>query len=244
MSIRKWLTPIITFHIRSGIKNYIRYYSDWRAYSSMPNAESLQIKDAYPQLHDRTPTNPYDPHYFFQGVWATKKIKQSNIQAHVDVGSQALYVGLLTAITHVTYIDIRPMPLPLDNYESREGSILEMPYDANSIPSLSCLHVAEHIGLGRYGDPLDPEGTKKATQELTRVLAPGGNLYFSLPIGKPRVCFNAHRIHSPQQILDYFSDLQLVSFSATSDTSEFILDADPNDFANVNYSCGMFHFTK
>jgi SAM-dependent methyltransferase len=244
MNIRKWLAPVVDVHIRSGFKNYMRYRKDWRAYSQMPNAETLQLKDASPQLHDRTPSNPYDPHYFFQGIWATKKIKKSNVSAHVDVGSQAIFVGLLSVITHVTYIDIRPMPLSLDNYESRQGSILDMPYDDNSIPSLSCLHVTEHIGLGRYGDPLDPEGSKKAIQELARVLAPGGNLYFSLPIGKPRVCFNAHRIHSPHQILDYFSDLQLVSFSVSSDKNELLLDANPYDFLNANYACGMFHFTK
>ena len=42
----------------------------------------------------------------------------------------------------------------------------------------------EHIGLGRYGDPIDPQGTEKAATELQRVLAPGGDLYLSLPIEK------------------------------------------------------------
>jgi hypothetical protein len=84
----------------------------------------------------------------------------------------------------------------LDNFISKRGSILLIPYENNSIKSLSCLYVAEHIGLGRYGDPLDPFGTKKAAKELSRVLALDGNLYFSLPIGKPKLYFNAHRIHS------------------------------------------------
>ncbi len=81
-----------------------------------------------------------------------------------------------------------------------------------------------HIGLGRYGDPLDPEGTIKAINELKRVLvlAVGGNLYFSLPVGSPRLCFNAHRIHSPGQILEYFSDLKLVEFSGVDDKGNFL----------------------
>jgi len=57
------------------------------------------------------------------------------------------------------------------------------------------LCVVEHIGLGRYGDPLDPFGTEKAIEELKRVLAPRGHLWLSLPISDQHVVyFNAGRI--------------------------------------------------
>jgi hypothetical protein len=42
--------------------------------------------------------------------------------------------------------------------------------------SLSGLHVAEHIGLGRYAAPLKPHGTRQACVDSQRVLAPAGNL--------------------------------------------------------------------
>jgi len=155
-----------------------------------------------------------------------------------------IFVGMLTAITKVTFIDIRPLVVNLENFDSKAGSILALPFGDNSVPSLSCLHVAEHIGLGRYGDPLDPEGTKKATRELARVLAPRGNLYFSVPVGKPRLCFNAHRIHSPQQILDYFCDLKLVQFSGIDDKEIFKQNIDPSNLADASYACGLFHFVK
>ena len=67
--------------------------------------------------------------------------------------------------------------------------------------------MAEHIGLGRYGDPLDPLGTRKAAAELQRVLAPGGQLLFSLPVGRPRVEFNAHRVHDPHEVASWFDGL-------------------------------------
>jgi SAM-dependent methyltransferase len=116
--------------------------------------------------------------------------------------------------------------------------------ESNSVRSLSCLHVAEHIGLGRYGDPLDPHGTLKACRELARVLAPGGNLYFSLPVGKPRLCFNAHRIHSVGQILDYFRDLSLVELSGIDDERRVMLQMEKSALDNADYGCGLFHFTK
>jgi len=104
--------------------------------------------------------------------------------------------------------------------------------------------VAEHVGLGRYGDPLDPLGTKKSCKELARILAPCGDLYFSVPVGRPRLCFNAHRIHAPQQIIDYFTGLDLVEFSGIDDEGHFLRNAAMERFENMNYACGLFHFTR
>jgi hypothetical protein len=112
------------------------------------------------------------------------------------------------------------------------------------VSSISCLNVAEHIGLGRYGDALDPDGTKKACAELERVLMPGGNMYFSVPLGRPRLCFNAHRIHSPAQIFEYFKGLKLVELSGINDRGEFIKDIKSSVLEKSDFACGLFHFTK
>ena len=77
-----------------------------------------------------------------------------------------------------------------------------------------------------------------------KVLAHRGNLYFSVPIGKPCVCFNAHRVHSPRQIMDYFYDFELVHFSGIDDRGTFRKRMDPNDLVDAIYACGLFHFTK
>jgi SAM-dependent methyltransferase len=150
----------------------------------------------------------------------------------------------LTVICKVTFVDIRPLVIDLPNFQSVSGSILALPMEDNSVRSLTCLHVAEHIGLGRYGDPLDPHGTRNACRELARVLAPGGNLYFSLPVGRPRLCFNAHRIHAVDQILEYFQDLVLVEFSGIGDDRKFMRNIEGTAFQNADYACGLFHFTK
>lgn len=240
-----WIEPVLPAERwLSSASSYLRYLSEYYRYSALPGSETLRFIDSYPCLYDRTSTTPFDAHYFYQDIWAFKLIQRSGTSSHVDVGSLVSCVGMLTAITQVTFIDIRPLVVDLENFDSKAGSILAMPFNDNSVPSLSCLHVAEHIGLGRYGDPLDPEGTKKAARELARVLAQQGNLYFSVPVGKPRVCFNAHRIHSPQQILDYFHNLDLVDFSAVDDNGKFRQHIDPANLANANYACGLFHFTK
>ncbi|MBL7107346.1 MAG: DUF268 domain-containing protein [Phycisphaerae bacterium] len=241
----RWKKPLIRTKILSGLTKYPGYLKDLFTYRKMEGAEFIKLSDTYPCLFDKTSTTGVDSHYFYQDLWAFKKILQHNPIRHIDVGSNVVFVGFLTGITHVSFVDIRPLKVSnVSNLESIKGSILEMPFEDNSVDSLSCLHVAEHIGLGRYGDPLDPLGTKKAAAELSRCLAKGGNLFFSLPVGKPRLCFNAHRIHSPRQILDYFGGLKLIELSGSDDNKNFIENIDIEILENSRYACGMLWFTK
>ena len=243
--IYRWVNPLVDpFKLIGGVPGYIGFFRDWVKYSMLNGAETIKILDTYPCIHNKTQTTGFDSHYFYQDIWAFKKIYESKVDHHVDVGSRLDFVGFLTAIAKVTFIDIRPLMAKLENFDSREGDILSMPFEDNSIRSLSCLHVAEHIGLGRYGDTLDPIGTKKACEELSRILAKNGNLYFSLPVGKPRLCFDAHRIHSPQQIIEYFSELELVELSGIDDDVNFIRNIDMSILENSDYACGLFQFTK
>ena len=141
-------------------------------------------------------------------------------------------------------IDIRPFETDLKDLIVKKGTILNMSFKENSVNSLSCLHVAEHIGLGRYGDKLDPEGTKKACKELSRILAVNGNLYFSVPVGKQKTYFNAHRVHSPRTIIEYFKGLKLVELSGVTDSGRFIENIGIDILEKSNYACGLFWFRK
>ena len=53
----------------------------------------------------------------------------------------------------------------------------------------------EHDGLGRYGDPLDPQGDLIAMRNVKGMLKPDGLLFLAVPIGKDRLVWNAHRIY-------------------------------------------------
>jgi SAM-dependent methyltransferase len=225
-------------------RNAVRWLRDRRRYRSLPGAERFRWIDSDPQLSDRLPTSSFDRHYFYQDTWAAQRIAELGPESHVDIGSRVDYVGFLTAVTRVTFVDIRPLEADVDGLTTLAGSILDLPFEDRSLESVSCLHVAEHIGLGRYGDPLDPEGTRKAAAELQRVLAPAGQLLFSGPVGVPRVCFNAHRIHSPDQILAMFPQLELVEFSGVDDHGRFRRHRELEELAGSRYACGMFRFTR
>lgn len=239
------VNPFIDLNkLAHSIPGYIKYLSDKGEYERLPDAEPMSLSDAHPCVFDAFASHPIDSHYLYQGAWALKRILDSEREWHVDVGSRLDFVTLMSASLRVEFVDIRKLNLGLDGLGVVQGNILQLPFASNSVISLSCLHVAEHIGLGRYGDPLGPNGTKDACIELARVLAPGSHLYFSLPVGRPRLCFNAHRIHSPDQILNYFRDLELVKFSLVTDAGTFVPDAELSEASRSDYACGLFDFRK
>jgi len=243
--IRKIISPFLDpIRFIRAFPRYLDFLKDLYKYSSLRGAEKIRFRYLFPMIHEKAPTHPFDPHYFYQDFWAFDKIHESKVKKHVDVGSKIDFISFLTTFTKVAFVELRKLKTDLKNFEFIRGDILAMPFKDNSIKSLSCLSVAEHIGLGRYGDRLDPRGTERACKELQRVLAPNGNLYFSLPVGKPRVCFNAHRIHSTQKIIEYFDELELVEFSAVNDGGRFLKNISPLLLENSNYSAGLFHFRK
>jgi predicted SAM-dependent methyltransferase len=227
----------------SGILWFLRDYFKY----NMLLKNGLQKSPLYlfPKIFDKSPySHTFDKHYVYMDRWAFQHVQKSLPKEHVDVGSSIRFLSMATTVTKLKFVDIRPVQTDFENYECVEGSILALPFADNSVLSLSCLHVAEHIGLGRYGDPLDVQGTQKACKELERVLASGGTLYFALPIGKERTYFNAHRVHSPQTILNYFKNLKLEEFSAVTDMGQYVKNVDWHDFLDSSYSCGLFKFSK
>ncbi|MBI5923199.1 MAG: DUF268 domain-containing protein [Betaproteobacteria bacterium] len=202
------------------------------------------MTDFYPCLFDRVNATPVDPHYFYQAAWAFRRILTRVPQRHVDIGSDVRFVGMLSQAVALTFVDIRPLRMELPGLDCRVGTLLALPYQAETVQSMSCLHVIEHVGLGRYGDPLDPQGSIKAAEELRRVLAPGGQLYVSAPVGRERVCFNGHRIFSVRGLLEMFSGLTLIEFSYVDDQGRLNLDASIDSANHEDYGCGLFAFEK
>lgn len=234
------LNPLLA--IIKGVPQYIAFLKDLSAYRSLAPGSNITFQDIYPILANKSSNTSIDPHYFFQNIWAFKLIQNAGTREHVDVGSKVEFAGILSTITDVTFIDIRPVKVNLRNFYSLSGSILSLPYPNKSLKSISCLHVIEHIGLGRYGDSIDPEGSTKAANELIRVLAPTGNLFLSTPIGKSRICFNAHRIFSPDELISMFTGLKLKEFSVITDEGDYVRNTNHSDYGNAKYACGLFWF--
>jgi SAM-dependent methyltransferase len=208
---------------------------------------ALQWEDRYPCLDDRTSDTSFDRHYIYHTAWAARAVAELHPSEHVDIGSSLYFCSIVSAFVATRFYDYRPADLQLSQLVSGRADLLRLPFGTNSIPSLSCMHVVEHVGLGRYGDPLDPEGDRKAMSELARVISPGGSLLFVVPVGRPRVCFNAHRIYNFAQVCAAFGELALKEFALIPDdvaAGGLIKNPDPTLTDAQSYGCGCFWFRK
>jgi hypothetical protein len=207
---------------------------------------NIRISDWYPCLDDRTDKTTFDHHYVFHTAWAARVLAQTKLEKHIDISSSLYFCSIASAFIPIDFYDFRPAPLNLTNLTCGAADLTALSFANNSIKSLSCMHVIEHIGLGRYGDPLDPNGDIKAVNELKRVVSIGGNLLVVVPVGSPRIMFNAHRIYSFAQVRDLFDGFSLKQFALITDepSNGLILNADPS-FADIQkYGCGCFWFVK
>jgi len=193
------------------LKQYIWFFKELKTLKKLGENQNFKTVEYFPCLFDNISYTPLEPTYFFQDSWAAKKIFDLKPQHHYDIGSSAKTIGILSQFVPITMIDIRPIELELPNLFFKKGSILNLPYEDDSIDSLSSLCVVEHIGLGRYGDPLDPFGSEKAIKEIKRVLSVGGVVLFSVPVdSENKIYFNAHRAFTREYLLSLFSDMELL----------------------------------
>ncbi|MHB8580863.1 MAG: DUF268 domain-containing protein [Ignavibacteriaceae bacterium] len=195
------------------IKSLAWYLSDYFHFEkgSKSYNDQFKIYCMYPRLNDKTKFTPLEPIYFFQDAWAAKKIFDLKPKHHYDVGSSAKTISIISQFVPTTMVDIRPLGLKLENLFFMEGSVLNLPFEDNSIESISSLCVIEHIGLGRYGDEIDILGSKKAIRELIRVSAHNGMILFSVPVDEEnKVFFNAHRAFTREYIITQFNCCELI----------------------------------
>ena len=201
-------------------------------------------ENRWPCLDDRTSETNFDTHYIYHPAWAIRRIKEMAPAKHIDISSTLHFCSMLSAYMPVEFYDYRPAALTLSGLKSEKADLTNLFFETDSIESLSCMHTIEHIGLGRYGDPIEPDGDIKAINELKRVTAKGGSLYFVTPVGKPRIQFNAHRVYSFEMISSYFTGFELLDFSLVKDDGIYVSPAEPSLVAAQYYGCGCFHFQK
>lgn len=233
--IKILLTPFI-------LKDYFRFkkVNDHRF--------NLSFKNFNPQILDKTFKTNFDRHYVYHTSWAARKVKEINPVKHIDISSSLYFSGIVSAFIDIDFYDYRPADLYLSGLESKKGDLNNLPFGNNSIESISCMHTIEHIGLGRYGDKIDPKGDIKAINELKRVVRVNGNILFVVPVGEPKIEFNAHRIYSYKQIIDYFGEnFTLKEFSLIPEKTEnggIIMNARPELVEKEKYACWCFWFIK
>lgn len=228
-------------------KKFRNEFVTFKELSSKNQRFNLDWRDRKSCLDDKTDTTEFDSHCIYHPAWAARVLARTKPKVHIDISSAIEFVSVVSAFIPIKFYDYRPAKIYLNNLTSEKINILSLPFDNASVESLSCMHVIEHIGLGRYDDTLNPDGDLNAINELKRVMAPNGNLLFVTPVGKPKIMFNAHRIYSYDQIINYFKDFTLVEFALVPDSRKdvgLIYGASPEIVNAQKYGCGCFWFLK
>jgi SAM-dependent methyltransferase len=229
------------------MQSFARQLSEFRAASIALSVDLPVLEgDLLPILSDALSYTPFDRHYIYHPAWAARIIAKTQPDFHTDISSILAFSTILSAFVPTIFYDFRPADLYLTGLTTKAADLTSLPFESGSLKSLSCMHVIEHIGLGRYGDPIDPVADQKAISELVRVLAPGGDLLIATPVGRERVQFNAHRVYDPIRFVERFAPLELVEFTLIEETGAHgpIQNADMLKARDQSYACGCFWFRK
>jgi hypothetical protein len=243
---------------RKTLKACVRlpgYVANFFTYKKiMGSSSDWPLKANYPSLLDKSEGGgTASGHYFHQDLLVAQRIFARSPRLHYDVGSRIDgFVAHVATFRPIEYFDIRPVAGKAHNIVFRLGNLLvpeSLP--AKSCDSVSCLHVIEHVGLGRYGDPLVPSGWKTALKSLACMLQSGGRLYLSVPIGHQCIEFNAHRVFAPTTIVQAAGELglRLDHFAWVDDHGTLcdpIVAADriPAAAEGLLMGCGIFEFVQ
>ena len=234
---------------------FSRLLHDMKAYNSLNTRPEFHasLKNLYPCLYDWDDNAGSLSYYFWQDLWAARKIFQLRPSEHYDIGSRVDgFIAHVLPFMPVTMIDIRPLPQKVEGLKFIQADATNLDGIADgSIMSLSSLCAPEHFGLGRYGDPVNPEACFKAMKSMQRVLAHGGHLYIAVPVGdESGVAFNAHRFFTPEIVAETMNELQLADFSVIG-RGEYLEHITLEEFHaqkfGVSYSGsidGLFEFVK
>lgn len=247
-----FISSEIGFDARKFIRFFAglpRYVRDWCRFRRV-YAGRISIFPCLQDWHEGGGTASGE--YFLQDLYVAQQIFAAAPQRHVDIGSRIDgFAAHVASFREIEVFDIRPVDSKVPGVVFRQADLM----DADALPpaycdSLSCLHALEHFGLGRYGDPLNPEGHLQGLRNMAGLLKPGGRFYLSGPVGVPRVQFNAQRIMDPRKLVRAAGEfgLTLVGMASMRPGGE-LHEAQDTDAAIAEleqqpYALGIFIFEK
>lgn len=249
-AIVRWLNFLGLNHLKFIALRYVpRYLQHRRVFRKMGGF----VTHNFPIFEDFLDNaGSASGHYFHQDLLVASLIFENNPRRHIDVGSRIDgFVAHVAAYRSIEVADVRPLPgIGHDSITFTQLDLMDsQSIKENVTDSLSSLHVVEHIGLGRYGDTINPEGHKIAFNNLLRMVQTGGILYISFPIGQEsQIHFNAHRVFRVEELLEWQQEsipFRILRFDYVDDVGDLHQHAEfgqvPSDLV---YGCGIYTLEK
>ncbi len=247
---RRWVRS------RHKLEIWVRFFRELRTLKKQlgPDNKVFPFGKLYPCLDDRSSESGMGRGaYFHQDLLAARRIHSNRPAVHLDVGSRIDgFVAHVASFRPIQVIDVRPLSSNIANVTFVQMDMMgEIAGDwVGCCDSLSCLHVLEHFGLGRYGDAVQWNGHLIGLENLRKLLKQRGKLYLSVPIGPQRIEFNAHRVFCLEYLLELFhGKFAIDCFSFVDDAGDLHEGVDLTDEGvTTNFGCtcgcGIFELTK
>lgn len=121
----------------------------------------------------------------------------------------------LACLGHEVYgIDTRDYLLKHPNFSFVQGDTLRCSFRDGSFDIVTAISTIEHIGLGRWNDPICTEGDKKAIKEIARILKVGGKAIIAVPFGRRDIVylkgFPSHIIYDSLSLEELFREFKTI----------------------------------
>ena len=227
--------------------NLLKYYKQYTLFKKLGG----KVKNFYPMLDDfNENAGNIKNHLFHADLLTSQNVFRSRPMKHLDIGSRIDgVVAQIASFRKLELLDIRDIDIsPHQNISFIKKDLLQIEEvkDDDKYDSISSIGCIAHVGLGRYGDKIDPDGYKKAIKTINILSKDNSTIYILVPVGKEGVEFNAHRIFNPKEIIKEFKkyNFYLQEFNLIDDEGNLILNSGLDETKNLNFGGGYFVFKK
>lgn len=163
--------------------------------------------------------------YSYGSLWILKAVEKYGIKNKkvAVIGSlvpwiEAILLNYNNTVTTVEY------NVPVVDYPNLSAiSYWDFQKTENLYDCIVTYSSVEHSGLGRYGDPLDPDADLKTMTDIHRNLLQKGVLIWGAPVGHDAVVWNAHRIYGNVRLpvmFKGFTELEWIDFDRNAVLSQ------------------------
>lgn len=239
---KKGLTdPVRLIRLLAYLPRFVREYAQFR------RAGNELIRAIFPVAYRFNSGVNFE--YWHQDIFIADRIIQSHKadaeRVHLDIGSrvEGFLLALCAGGVDPVFGDIN-IPNHL-NVKTAEVDLQTLaPKSLFQYDSVSCLHVIEHIGLGKYGDKIEFEGHLRSIERLKEACRPGCDVYISFPIARKHgVYFNSGRKLNGVEMLQFIKNcgFEVVRMGLVSGRiGDFIDDCTIDDLRAETEGCAVF----
>lgn len=210
--IRKLMRRIFVEHMRDP--NDLEAENAWQIITKQWGSITTEsIAQFFAEKYANT-----DPNRKFEYPFFARCLARSDVQKNVivDMGGGHSYSTVVPMLfrfpnTRILSVDVvKHLGLSKYNVEYVQGDCIHTNLPNESADVVGIISTLEHVGLGRWGDPLDVEGDIKAMREAWRILKPGGHLVLTIPYGFPTVVYNLHRVYDIGRVSKLTSGFRMI----------------------------------